>query len=492
VDSASAEATPGIAWRGIAAVAAAVGLLLLAMSSRYGYHRDELYFLACGRHLAWGYPDQPPLTPFLAWVMNGVGHGSLTVFRLPATLTAVAVTVMAALCARELGGRAFAQVLAALTVGSSTYVLLSGHLLVTSTIDLLAWVAVLWLVVRILRTRDRRLWPLVGLAAGVGLLNKQLPIVLLGGLVVGILLTPEARPLLRGPWPWVAAAIAAVCWTPVLLWQAAHGWPQLTLAHEIRAEYGTAGQRAGFVALQLLLFGVGTYLWVVGLVNLWRDPRWRIYRVLAWTWLFVLAFFVVSAGQGYYTAGTYPVLIAAGAVAVERRRRRWPLVVAVLAVSALFLPAALPVLSPATLGASPWNGLGETQRETVGWPHLVGQVAAAYRSIPPDQRERAGIFTANYGEAGAVDRFGAAAGLPHAWSGINGYGLWGPPPSSMAPVVVVWEDGAPTEFFRDCRDLGRVTAPVSNEESDRASVYVCAGPVDGWAAAWPRLVFLSN
>jgi hypothetical protein len=245
--------------------------------------------------------------------------------------------------------------------------------------------------------------------------------------------------------------------------------------------------------LQVLLFSLGaTYLWIIGLVHLWRDPAWKPYRVLAWTWLVVLIFFVITAGQGYYPAGTYPMLIAAGAVVVERRRRRWPVVGAVLATSALTLPAALPILSPAALAGSPWNGLGETQRETVGWPALVDEVAAAYRSIPAEQRANAGIYATNYGESGAIDRFGPALGLPHAWSGHNGYGLWGPPPQGIGPVVVVWEDPPPDAFFSGCKEYARVHATVPNEESDRASVYVCTAPIGGWQAAWPRLIHLSS
>lgn len=119
-------------------------------------------------------------------------------------------------------------------------------------------------------------------------------------------------------------------------------------------------------------------------------------------------------------------------------------------------------------------------------------VAAAYHSIPADRRADAGIYATNYGEAGAIDLFGPARGLPPAWSGHNGYGLWGPPPQSLGPVVVVWEDQAPDAFLVGCQKYARVTAPVPNEESDRASVYVCRAPVGGWQAAWPRLVHLSS
>jgi hypothetical protein len=282
---------------------------------------------------------------------------------------------------------------------------------------------------------------------------------------------------LRNRWLWMGLAVAALVWVPVLVWQARHGWPQLTLARQISAEYGTASERLNFAILQLVLFGLGgALLWIAGLVEVWRDDTWH--RVLAWAWLVVIVFFAVTAGQGYYPAGMYPALIAAGAVVVERWRARWAVVVLVAFSSTLLLPGALPLLSPATLAGSPWNDIGETQRETVGWPQLVAQVASAYDSIPAAQRATAGIVTANYGEAGAIDRYGAAHGLPKAWSGHNGYGLWGPPPASTAPVVVVWEDGPPTGHFAGCRLVGQVLGPVPNEETTRAAVYVGAGPAN--------------
>jgi hypothetical protein len=313
------------------------------------------------------------------------------------------------------------------------------------------------------------------------------------GLLVGLALTPSARHWLRSRWLWSGLAIAGAMWVPVLLWQARHGWPQLTLAGQIRAEYGTLTERVSYVLLQLVLFSLGaTLLWVCGLVRLWRDDAWAGFRVLAWAWLFVVVFFALTAGQGYYPAGMYPALVAAGAVVVERWRLRWGVVGLVAVSSLLVVPAALPVLSPTALAGSGWSGLGETLRETVGWPQLVDQVSGAYDSIPAAERATAGIVTANYGEAGAVDRYGPAHGLPEAWSGHNGFGLWGPPPASTAPVVVVWEDGAPTGFFTGCRPVGPVVGPVTNEETSRAAVYVCAGPIGGWARDWRRLVHLSS
>jgi 4-amino-4-deoxy-L-arabinose transferase-like glycosyltransferase len=481
-------------WRAIGMVAVPAGVALFALSGRYGYHRDELYFLAAGHHLAWGYPDQGPLVPALGRLMDELAPGSLVVFRLPATLAVVGGTVVSALTARELGGRAFAQGLTALTVGTGVFTLLTGHLMVTATLDFSVWVVAVFLVIRTLRKGQQRLWLLVGLVIGVGLLNKALPVVLALGLLVGGLMVPSVRPQLRSRWLWGGALIATAIWVPYLVWQSDHGWPQLQLAHDISSEYSTAGERLGFVALQFLLFGpVGAWLWITGLARLWRSADWA--KVLPWTWLTVVVAFAATAGQGYYTAGIYPVLIAAGAVRLEERVRRPGTVLAGAAAAALvFVPASLPVLSASTLSDSPWSGLAENQLETVGWPELTRQVAAAYATIPAEQRADSTILTDNYGEAGAVDRYGPSLGLPYAYSGLNAFGYWGPPPQTASWVIVVSEGGPPVPLLRQCRYVRRVTnsSDVDNEESQFAAIYVYRAPAAGWAATWPRFTRLGN
>jgi len=496
---------PPLAWRSLTAGLTVLAAVLVWSSTRYGYHRDELYFLACGRRLAWGYPDQPPLTPALARLMSTLAPHSLVALRLPAVLIAVWATLLAALIARELNGRGYAQGLAALAVGTGVVLLLGGRVLSTATIDLGIWVTLSWLLVVLLRTGQDRLWVAIGAVLGLGLLNKQLPVVAALALLVGMLLSPAARPLLRSRWLPVGAAIALACWTPVLIWQARHGWPQVTLAGQIHTEYGRADERVAFAVQQVVMFSLAaTALWVTGLIQLFRDPGWARFRPLAWTWPVPIAVFAVTAGQGYYPVGVYPALIAAGAVVVERRARVLRLLVpaAVLLTALPLTPVALPLLSPSALEESGLRDASEPQLEMVGWPGLVDQVARVYRALPSSSGAAPSttaapstpvvLLTTNYGEAGALEEYGPARGLPAvAYSGHNGFGLWGPPPAAATgPVILVWE-GPPPDVFTGCRDTGRVRTGVRNEEDQNASVYVCNGPTGGWAAAWPRLVHLS-
>jgi hypothetical protein len=492
--SANGGPLPPVAWRGLAVVCVLLAAVLLVASSRYGYHRDELYFIACGQHLAWSYPDQGVLTPLLARSFETLGRGSLVVFRFPAVVSVVGAAWLTGLTARELGGRTRAQVLATLTVAVSTVGLLAGHLLATATLDFVVWVAITWLVLRIARTGDTRLWVVAGVLVGIGLLNKDLVLVLVLSLTVGMLTVPGGNRLVFNRWYVVGAVIGVAAWVPGLIWQAQHGWPQVTLAQMIRAEYGTADQRIALLVLQIFLFSLGaSVLWVVGALRVWRDPALRFARVLVVSWLVALVVFVVTAGQAYYTVGLYPALVAAGAVVLERRPRiLWALTAVVVVTSVVVMPASLPILTPRTLAASGWAGGGEQQLEMAGWPREVGLVASAFRRLPVAQRSHAVILTANYGEAGAVDRYRARFGLPEAYSGLNAFGLWGPPPATARPVVLVWEDPRPPTFLVGCRNVRRVGGPVPNEEHDYARIFVCGGPRGTWASIWPHVAHLSN
>ncbi|MET0741512.1 MAG: glycosyltransferase family 39 protein [Candidatus Nanopelagicales bacterium] len=473
--------------RSVLVVAAAVtgGLLLLA--GRYGPHRDELYFVSAGDRLAWGYPDQPPLTPAIAALADSVAPGSLTVLRLTSAVIIGLVVVLAAHTARELGGGTAAQFLTAVVVASGAVFLVLGHLLSTATFDLLVWSTILFLAVVALQRDRPRLWLLVGAVAGVGLLNKHLVLVLLGSLFLALLVDPRARHHLRTPWPYAGGAVALALWLPNLLWQAKHGWPQLELGADIREEYSTAAERIGYVALQLLQVSpLATAIWAFGVVVLIRDDRFHRVRPLAWTYAIALVVFAVSGGKAYYLAGLMPSLVAVGAVALEARwpaRRMTTLTIAAAAVALVGVPIALPVLPASAFASSPYAAIGEDQAEMLGWPELAQSVREVARDLP----DGTVAFTGNYGEAGALEWY--HVGLP-VYSGHNGFGAWGPPPEGAGPVVVLGYGNAGVDFD-DCEQVATVDSGLDlDNEEQGGPIFVCSGPRGGWAAAWPRLTHL--
>ena len=472
---------------------AAVTVVLVVFAGGYGYHRDELYFLEAGHHLAWSYADQGPVTPLVARLMSDIAPGSLTVLRIPSAIAAGLVVLLTGLLAGELGGRPRARALAATCAAVGTIVLFNGHLLSTSTLDLLVWTLVSWLVVRAVRTGDNRLWPVAGVVLGFGLLNKPLPAFLAVGLLAGVLIAGPRR-LLRNPWVWSGAAIALVLWSPWIAWQASNGWPQIAVSRSIAAGNSTSSQPWwAIVPFQVLLVSpVLAPVWIAGLVRLFRDPAVRPYRFLAWAWVVLAVVFMASAGKPYYLAGLLPALLGAGAVAVDgwldrgrRGLRRGLIGIALVGSAAVSAIIALPLVPADRAGqvvaTNPDVG------ETIGWPRFTQTIADVYRHVPG-----AVILTSNYGEAGAIDRYGPALGLPHAYSGHNAFGDWGPPPNGSAPVVAVGLDRSDiATTLRDCRLRARIDDGVGIDNDEQgAPVDVCRGPQRPWSAQWSAVKHL--
>lgn len=460
-------------------IAALVGVVLLALSNRYGYHRDELYFLEAGRHLAWGYPDQPPLTPLLARLADLVAPGSLVVLRLPSTLSAAAVVVLAGLIARELGARRNGQVLAAAATGISGFVLATGHLLSTATTVILGGTLLTYLLVRVLLgDGGTRTWVLAGVVAGVTLQANPILLGVLAAFGIAVLLVGPRR-LFAEPGPYVALGVALLLVAPYLVWQGQHGWPQLDVARSI-ADGGSGSSEPRSLVLPLVVLQVGPWLaplWVAGVVRLVRDPR---LRVLGTAFLVLCGLVVVAGGKPYYVGAFVPLLLAAGAQPFLDRVPRWvPPAVLVLSTPAIVFT--LPVLPTGDAGiAIAVNG---DTGETIGWPDLVDQVAAAHRDTPPGTA----LLMGNYGLAGAVDRFGPALDLPPAYSGHNGYAAWGPPPASTRTVLAAGIDPVRLRAaFASVRQVGTLQNrwDLDNDENG-TRLYLCTDPLGTWAELWP-------
>lgn len=349
---------------------ATVFLVLMIGSGGYGPHRDELYFLAAGEHLSIGYPDQGPLTPAIAALVGQVAPESLLALRVAPALAIAVIVVLTALIARELGGSLRAELIAAACVAVGSVFLITGHLLSTTTFDLLAWTLVCWLVVRALRTGNDRLWIWAGLALGVGLLNKPLPAFLALGLLAGVLIAGP-RELLRNRWVWGGAVIALAIWSPWLIWQAAEGWPQLDVAEELAAGGSASSEsRWAFLPFQFLLISpVLAPIWIAGLWRLLRLPELERFRFLAWAWIALAVLFIVSGGKPYYLAGMFPVLLGAGAVGVD-----------------LWLMRGRARLRRATLGGA--FGLSALVSATLALPIWRPTRTRGRRSVGPSSSER--------------------------------------------------------------------------------------------------------
>lgn len=478
---------PPYATRAVAAVVVVQATLLLLIADRYGPHRDELYFASAGQHLAWGYADQPTFTPLLAAAAHAVAPENLVVLRIPSILAVAALVALSAQFARLLGGARAAQLLTAITVATGAYTMAVGHRLTTATFDALAWTAIVVVVTQALLDDRPRLWLLAGAIAGIGLNNKHAVVFCLFGLLVGVALVRETRPVLRTRWPWLGGLLALALWIPNLLWQQSHAWPVFELSSDISEEYGGVGGRLELVGQALIMFSpIIGILAVYGLVQLLRRPAWAQARPLAVGFLVVLLVFLVTGGKGYYLAGFVVPLIAASSVGLVER---WPgrrAVVAgvVLALSAIVAwPALVPVL-PVQTYVDSYPKLDVDQLETIGWPEYADTVRSVLDELSAGQRETAVVYAGNYGEAGAMEWYDVGAPV---YSGHNGFQEWGPPPESATPVVVVGWDAL--DDFDGCHEAATLhnDAGADNEEEGTV-VWLCDGPRGSWAEAWPVLV----
>jgi 4-amino-4-deoxy-L-arabinose transferase-like glycosyltransferase len=466
--------------------------LLLATSGCYGYHRDELYFLRAGREPAFGYVDQPPLTPLLARAMDTVLPGSLTGLRLPSVLAAALVVLLTGLIARELGGGRGAQLLAAASMAVSAVLLIVGHLLSTATFDLLAWTALTWLLVRSLRDGGP-IWLATGAVAGLALQNKLLPLVLLAGVLAGVLAVGP-RAALTSRWPWLGAAVALVIWAPNLAWQAANGFPVFTMSAAIAGgSSGSSEPWYAFLPFQLVLVSpLLVPVWALGWWRLARDPALRTWRAFAVAYVLIAALFLVTGGKPYYLAGFFPVLLAAGAPAVVgwarrgARHLRSGLLVAALALSlAMSAPLMLPLVPARELAGTPITDINYDAGETVGWPEFAATIAAVHARVPDG--ERVAVLTRNYGEAGAVDRFLPALAPAH--SGHNAYWTWGPPPEDAGTLIVVGLDEARLRGWFGAVELAaRIDNGVGLDNDEQGEpVWLVRERRAPWSQLWPQM-----
>ncbi|MFI5615538.1 glycosyltransferase family 39 protein [Amycolatopsis sp. NPDC051903] len=480
----TARRTP-FASGGVAVVALVQAVVLTVLSGAYGFHRDEFYYVAAGKRLAWGYVDQPPLTPALARLATTLFGETPAGLRVVATAAGVATVVVLALVARELDGGYAAQVVTAAVTALSGYVLVVSHMLSTTTIDMLLWSVLSLFAIKLLRSGDNRWWLAVGATTGVALLNKWLVPLLLAALGIAVLIAGPRR-IFRTWWLLAGVALALALVSPVLVWEARHGFPMFTVAGGISEDDGVEN-RLTFVPLQLAyLSPVLVPVWVAGIVRLWKTPR---LRAIALSYPVLCVLLVVAGGKPYYSLPLLLVLTAAGVQPAldwfaRRRARRWWLVAAALG-AVVSLVVGLPILPTQALG--PVLALNKEQGEQVGWPGFVTTVAGVWRQLPGDDRAGAVIFTSNYGEAGAIEHFAADDGLPAPYSGHMSYADWGPPPDRLdGPVVLVGEFDRPARAFTGCRVVATQDTGVDNDEQG-TPVSLCTGTTAPWSVLWPSL-----
>lgn len=481
-------------------------VIYVVAAPHYGYFRDELYYLACGEHPAWGYMDQPPLIAWMAWLLEHTIGVSLYAMRLLPMLADVGCIVMTALLARKLGGGFWAMLLSSLAVLVTPTYLSFSQLFTMNAFDPLLWILIAWFLVDLVQTGKERNWLWIGVLTGITLLNKYGVLFLLLGLLAGVLFSPLRRSFAR-PWFWVGTAIATLIALPNFLWQLHWNFPFVQLVRSVRA-----GGRdvmvppLPYLAQQAQMLGFVSSLLVLLAVCFLISPKgWR-YGVLLWGFLSVLGCMLLLKGKFYYVAPVYPVVFAPGAVLFERLTKqgaaRWlrPVyAVTMFLLGALIAPTAIPLLSiPNYIGYTKRLGIQqqkfENQQESrlpqifadmVGWEDRVKIVADYVHSLPPEEQKVTAIGASNYGDAGAVDLFGSKYGLPKAISTANNYWIWGPREYTGESLILM-DEGSPEKYEGHCKSLKLVARPDNPyvRPDENLPIYHCVGLTPNVQSLW--------
>jgi hypothetical protein len=476
-------------------------LLHTLTNGQYGFHRDELATLDDARYLAWGYVAYPPLTPFIGRVALELFGPSLVGVRFFSALAQGVAMILAGLMTRELGGSRLAQVVAALAVAIAPVSLAQGALFQYVSFDYLWWVLIAYLMIRLLKSENPRWWLGIGAVIGLGMMTKYTMLFFVASIVGGVILT-KARRYLASPWLWGGVALSLLIFLPNLIWQVQHDFISLEYLSSIHARDIRIGRTEGFLIEQLFV-GANPFtlpFWVAGLYFYFFTSAGQRYRILGWMYVISFGLFLAAQGRSYYLGPAYPMLIAAGVVVWEQwlaslsagwarlvQGVTWgALAVGGLICGALFLPVA-----PVKSGL--WDLTSEIHdifTEQIGWPELVETVAGIYAALPATEKPQVGILAGNYGEAGAINLYGPAYGLPEAISGINSYWLRGygdPPPQTL--IVVGFQRDRVEQYFETCKLVGPVTNRynVKNEETTAyPGIFICRGLRQPWPELWPH------
>ena len=476
----------------------------------YGYMTDELYYLDCATHLAWGYVDHPPLSVGILWLVRATLGDSLLALRILPAFAGAATVVLVGLMAREFGGGRGAQRLAALAALVSPVYLAVGAFYSMNAFEPTLWALAAYLLLRLHNGASPRLWLLLGVVIGLGLLNKISMSWFGLGLAAGLVLTPQRRWLMTW-WPWCAAAIAGVLFAPHIVWQVQHDWPTLEFMQNA-VQYKLASKTPlTFLSEQVLIMHpLAVPLWLAGLLFYFITEEGRRFRVLAWIWITVFLLLLTSgATRSNYIAPSYVVLLAAGGVAVERfaRARRWRWLPAAatgafIVGGALLAPFAVDLLPPErfiayqraiglTAPSDQVDAIGELPLHFALKFHgqaIVTAASNAYAALPPHDKARVGILTKTFGEAGAVNFFGRTMGLPHAIATHNNYWLWGPAPYSGDVMLAIgYSESELRTLFADVQPAGAIRCNYCLPQLTAHPVYVCRGARRPLQELWPAL-----
>ena len=483
--------------------------LVTNLRGGYGIFRDELYYIACSKHLDAGYVDQPPFSLYILALNRWLLGESLFALRFVPALVGGAVVFLSGLMARELGGRRFAQALAGLTAVICPAFLAAGAYYSMNCFDLLFWTLAAFFTIRLVKTEKPAYWVVLGFVLGLGSLNKVGVLWLGAGVFAGILFSAQRR-WLATKWPWLAGVIAVVLFSPFVYWNLTHDFAHLEFIRNATSDKYSGLSPMSFIKGQMDIHNPVTLpLWLAGLWFFFADREGKKYRPLGWMYLVPFALLILNGhSKPEYLSAAYPMLFASGAVLFERwlaaARLRWlrPVYVGLLALGIVLAPIVVPVLPVETyiryadaLGIKPFTPEGKKLAELhqfyadmFGWEEKAKAVAQVYNRLSPEEKEKCAIFADNYGRCGAIDYYGKAYGLPDSIGKHNNYWIWGPRAYTGELMIILGGDlEDKQQKFESVEVAGTVSCKYCMPYENDLRIYVCRRLKVPLKDFWPGL-----
>lgn len=470
-------------------------------NSHYGFHRDELLYLALGEHLDWGFREVPPFIAGVSWITSTLFGDSVFATRILSTIFGALTVYLTGLTVLALNGKRFAIAIACLGVIISPAFLGSGYLLQPVVFDQFFWVLSAYLIIRYIRTRQDRYIYALGFAVGFGMLNKYTMALYLAALLIALLLSPQRKVFLNKAWLG-AAAISFVILLPNLIWQIKHDLPVIKHMNELKETQLNFLDPFDFILQQLLVHASASIIWLTGFIYLFSSRSLGQFRFLAFAYLIVILLLISLQGKSYYSFGAYPVLFAVGGMALSRLLADlfWGWKSAALAFvllpSLLILPIVIPILPfQATLHffrftADKMNltfplkwedqkvhATTQDYADMLGWEELAIGAAKSYKLIPEDERRLTTIFASNYGQAGALDHYRKKYNLPAAVCLNSSYALWSPDSIQTQHLIYI-DDEYPEDLqptYKRMKKIAEIKNKYAREKG--TSVYLLSYPI---------------
>ncbi|MFA6944663.1 MAG: glycosyltransferase family 39 protein [Pedobacter sp.] len=470
----------------------------LISNNNYGFHRDELLYMAMGEHLAWGFKEVPPFVAGTSWLSSVIFGDSVYAIRIFPVIASALIVWFAGLLVLIMNGKRLAIITTCLAMIISPAFLASGYLLQPVVFDQLFWVLSAYLFAKYIQTQQNTCIYLLGVSVGFGMLNKYTMAFFIVALIAGLAMSPQRKLLLNRTWIY-AFFIAFLIFLPNILWQISHDLPFIAHMKELKEKQLNHINPTNFIIQILIIHASSSIIWLSGLFYLFVSKSNKRYQFLGLSFILLILILFILQGKVYYSFGAFPMLFAAGGICVQKLLNqvrpvfRYGIILLLLAPSFILIPIAIPVLKfssalrffefttssgltfPVRWEDQKEHSTTQDYADMLGWEEMAQYASKAYQLIPADQLAQTTIITGNYGQAGAVLHFRSKYHLPEPVCLNSSFALWAPDSIATRYLIIIddsIDDISPA--FGSSRKIGEINNPYAREKG--TSIYLLSDP----------------